>query len=213
MSAAVLARLDAGRTSADVQRAGWGGLAGGLGFVRSDRLLARLAAAQSLAALSAGATSGLLVVLSTEWLGVGPSGFGALLAMIGVGAAAGPVLARRFVRAGDRRCLFGPFVVRSGVDATLAAVANPVVAGTALGVYGMATSTGMITFQATLQAAAPPDLGGRVFSVFDVIWNSARLASLGLGGILADTVDIRVVYLFGAGLLLLGAAVGWTAPS
>jgi MFS family permease len=59
-----------------------------------DRLLRLLALVQLLAALSAGATSALLVVLAGRQLHVGPGGFGLLLAAIGVGAAFGPLLAR-----------------------------------------------------------------------------------------------------------------------
>ncbi len=46
-------------------------------------LLSRLAVVQVLASLSAGATGGLLVVLADDWMGVGASGFGFLLAAIG----------------------------------------------------------------------------------------------------------------------------------
>src|SRR5215217_7922674 len=49
------------------------------------------------AALSAGATSALLVVLAGRQLHVGPDGFGLLLAAIGVGAAFGPLLLARLV--------------------------------------------------------------------------------------------------------------------
>jgi hypothetical protein len=45
-----------------------------------------------------------------------------------------------------------------------------------------------------------------------VLWNAARLASLGLGGILADLAGIRAVYALGGALLLIAFAVGWSAP-
>lgn len=138
-----------------------------------------------------------------RWLGVGPGGFGTLLAAIGVGAAAGPLLLRRFIIAGDKRWLFGPFlVVRGGVDLTLAAAANPVVAGGALAVYGMSTSTGMVAYQTTLQTLVPAETRGRAFAFYDVLWNAARLLSLALGGVLVDIIDVRFVYVISAGLLL-----------
>ncbi len=204
-SAAVLIGLRAGRTRADIVVRGWAGVLAGVQAVRADSLLTRLAIVQVLASLSAGATSGLLVVLAERWLDVGPSGFGLLLAAIGVGAATGPLLLRRFVRAGDKRWLFGPFAVRGGVDLTLAAVASPVVAGGALVVYGMSTSTGMVAYQSTLQAAVPADTRGRAFAFYDVLWNTARLVSLALGGVVAELADIRIVYV-ASGALLLAAA-------
>lgn len=191
---------------------GWRSALAGATAVREQPLLARLAVVQVLASLSAGATSGLLVVLAERRLGVGPGGFGSLLACIGVGAAVGPLILRRFVRAVDRRWLFGPYLVRGGVDATLAAVTAPAIAGGALVLYGMSTSTGMIAYQSTLQRAVPAELRGRTFALYDVAWNSARLLSLGVGGVLADQLAVHWVYGGGAVLLLAAAAVGFTSP-
>lgn len=210
ISAVVLIGLEAGRTPADMAVRGWSGVLAGVHTVRADPLLARLAVVQVLASMSTGATSGLLVVLADRWLGVGPGGFGTLLAAIGVGAATGPLLLRRFINAGDKRWLFGPFAVRGGVDVTLAAVANPVVAGGALVVYGMSTSTGMVAYQSTLQTLVPAETRGRAFAFYDVLWNSARLLSLAVGGLLVDIVDVRIVYLLSAALLLVAAVVGLT---
>jgi MFS family permease len=210
VSALLIIGLRAGRTPADMAVRGWAGVLAGVQAVRSNPLLTRLAVVQVLASLSAGATSGLLVVLAERWLGVGPGGFGSLLAAIGVGAAAGPLLLRRFIRAGDKRWLFGPFAVRGGVDLTLAGIANPVVAGGALVAYGMSTSTGMVAYQSTLQTLVPAETRGRAFAFYDVLWNSARLLSLAAGGVLADLTDIRAVYVISAALLFAAAWVGLT---
>lgn len=209
-SALLLVGLRAGRTPADVVVRGWSGALGGAAAVRADPLLTRLAVVQLLASLSAGATGGLLVVLAERWLDVGPSGFGFLLAAIGVGAASGPLLLRRFIRPGDKRWLFGPFAVRGGVDLTLAAVSSPVVAGGALVVYGMSTSTGMVAYQSTLQSLVPAETRGRAFAFYDVLWNTARLVSLAAGGIVAELADVRIVYVASGLLLITAAAVGLT---
>ena len=210
VSALLLIGMRAGRTPAEIAVRGWSGVLAGVQTVRADPLLARLAVVQVLASMSAGATSGLLVVLADRWLGVGPGGFGALLGAIGIGAAAGPLLLRRFITAGDKRWLFGPFAVRGGVDLTLATVANPSVAGGALVVYGMSTSSGMVAYQSTLQTLVPAETRGRAFAFYDVLWNSARLLSLAIGGVLVDIIDVRIVYVVSAGLLLVAAAVGLT---
>ena len=210
VSAALLLRFTAGRTPANIAVRGWSAVVAGVRTVRSHPLLSRLAVVQVLASTSAGATGGLLVVLADEWLGVGASGFGFLLAAIGVGAALGPLVLRPHIRALDRRWLFGPYLVRGGVDLTLAGVGSPAVAFAALGAYGVGTSTGMIAYQATLQTEVPTELRGRAFALYDVLWNAARLASLGLGGLLADAVGIRAVYVLGGLLLLAAGAVGWS---
>jgi MFS family permease len=211
LSALWLSGLDAGRTPAAGTARGWAAATEGVRAARASPLLTRLAVVQVLAALSAGATSGLLVVLATD-LGVGSGGFGLLLAAIGVGAATGPLLLRRFIRPEDKRALFGPFALRGGVDLTLAVTDQPVVAGAALGLYGVGTSTGMVAYQSTLQTAVLPVVRGRVFAFFDVLWNATRLVSLAAGGLLADALSIRAVYAVGGVLLLLAAAVGLTTP-
>lgn len=94
----------------------------------------------------------------------------------------------------------------------LAGVGNPAVAFAALGAYGVGTSTGMIAYQATLQTEVPTELRDRAFALYDVLWNAARLVSLGLGGLLADAVGIRAVYVIGGVLLLFAGAVGWSGP-
>lgn len=191
----------------------WRAVAAGYHAVRSQPLLRRLALAQLLAALSAGATSGLLVVLASRRLGVGPTGFGFLLGAIGLGAVLGPLVLHQRIRPGQRRWLFGPLAVRSVVDVVLASVRDPIVAGAALGAYGLGTSTGTVAFQSTLQATTGSETRGRVFALFDTLWNTARLVSLGLGGLLAEVAGIQAVYLTGAGFLAAAALVGFTGPS
>ncbi len=92
-------------------------------------------------------------------------------------------------------------------------MASPVVAAPALAAYGLGTSSRMVAFQSTLQLEAPPDVRGRVFALFDVLWQSAHLLSLAASGLLADAVGVRAVYV-GGGLLVLAAfAVGWAGAT
>lgn len=179
ISAMLLRGVAAAARPASLHIRGWTAVREGIAVVRASPLLRRLAIVQVLASLSAGATSGLLVVLAVESLDVGPSGFGALLACIGAGAALGPLLLRRFVRAGDKRWLFGPYALRGAVDLALATVRSPIAAGGALGLYGVGTSTGMISYQSTLQTTVPAEVRGRAFALYDVMWNAARLTSPG----------------------------------
>ncbi len=171
-------------------------------------LLKALAAGQFLAALSAGATSALLVVLAEDRLG-GGEGFGVLVAAIGAGAALGPLLLLRRIK-NPRRPLFvfGPYAVRGIVDLVLAAVTALPLAAAALVVYGLSTSTGAVTFSSLVQSRVPEHLRGRAFAGFDVLWQTGRMISLLGGGLLADAVGIQAVYLLGGLLLLAAAGVG-----
>ena len=184
----------------------------GVAMVGRDRLLRALAIGQLLAALSAGATSALLVVLAAEHLRAPADAYGLLVGAIGVGAALGPTLLLRLIP-DPRRPLyvFGPYVLRGVVDLVLASVRSLPVAAAALAVYGVGTSTGAVTFNSLLQSHVTDRTRGRVFALMDLLWQSGRLASLGVGGLLADTVGIRAVYYLGGLLLLLAAVVGFAA--
>jgi predicted MFS family arabinose efflux permease len=150
-----------------------------------------------------------LVVLAERHLHVGAGRFGVLIGAIGVGAGVGPLVLRRLV-ADPRRpaLLFGPYLLRGFVDLALAAWSSFGVALVALAAYGVGTSTGMVTYNSLLQTTVPDRLRGRVFSFYDVVWQAARLASIAGGGLLADAVGIRAVYVLGGGLLLAAGMTG-----
>lgn len=181
----------------------------GLGLTRTDPVVRLLVQVQCLAALSAGATSALLVVLARDRLGVGPAGFGALLSAIGIGAAIGPLVMTRLVRDPRRPAfLFGPYLLRSAVDGVLSTTRNSVVAGASLAAYGVGTSTGMVVFSSIVQSRIPAEVRGRAFALFDLTWQGSRLLSLAAGGFLADSLGIESVYVIGAALLLLAGIRG-----
>jgi MFS family permease len=209
ISAALLRGLPRAPAAASVAGRRLGDVAEGLRLIRANRFLSTLAGVQLLAALSAGATSALLVVLAERHLDVGPSRFGLLIAAIGVGAGLGPLVLRRLI-ANPRRpgVLFGPYLLRGGVDLTLAASSSFGVAVVALGAYGIGTSTGMVTYNSVLQTTVPDRMRGRVFAFYDVVWQGARLVSIAVGGVLADAMGVRAVYVFGGMLLLLAGALG-----
>ena len=194
----------------DGRRAWWSEAPDGVRLIARHRLLRALAIGQFLAALSAGATGALLVVLAREGLGLGPADYGWLLAAIGVGAALGPLALARLTD-DPRRPAFvlGPFVLRAAVDAVLASITGLITAMATLLAYGVGTSTGAVTFNSLLQAETADRIRGRVFAAFDSLWQSGRLLSLLLGGLLADALGIRAVYNLGAVLLLAAAIAGW----
>ena len=149
-----------------------------LHLVARDRLLRALAVAQTLAALSAGATSALLVVLAA--------------------------------RIRRPTAVFTAYGLRGVVDVALATITALPAALAALVCYGIGTSTGNIAFATVIQSHVPDRLRGRVFSAFDLIWQSMRLTSLLIGGLLADAVGIRAVYYLGGALLAAAALAGLT---
>lgn len=184
-------------------------LAEGLRAIRASRFLVTLAGVQALAALSAGATSALLVVLAGRHLHVGAGHFGLLIGAIGVGAGFGPLLLQGLVSDVRRPgWLFGPYLLRGVVDLTLAATGSFAVAAGSLVAYGLGTSTGNVTYNSVLQTGVPDRIRGRVFAFYDTVWQTARLISIGVGGVLADAFGITVVYALGGVLLLAAGLLG-----
>ncbi len=213
LSAAVLRGLHTDERPRDVGRQQlFADARAGAALIAGDRLLRALAIGQLLAALSAGATSALLVVLAAEHLRVGPAAYGILVGAIGVGAVLGPLLLLRRIRDPRRPILvFGPYILRGLVDFLLASVRSLPLAASALGIYGLGTSTGAVTFNSLLQTHVNDRNRGRVFASMDLLWQTGRLVSLGVGGVLADTVGIRAVYYLGGLLLLIAGALGLAA--
>ena len=211
ISAAALIRLPVPERTRSHQQTRWAQAIEGVQVIRHSRFLSTLASVQALAALSAGATSALLVVLAQDHLHVEASGFGLLLGAIGIGAGVGPLILQRLVTDVRRPVLlFGPYLLRGIVDLILAAFANFAVALGALAAYGFGTSTGNVTYNSALQATTPERLRGRVFAFYDIVWQTARLISIGVGGVLADQLGIRGVYIMGGILLLAAGTLGFT---
>jgi MFS family permease len=213
VSALLLRGLRAAEAPRPVVTAGiWHQSSEALTMLGRDRLLRALAIAQALAALSAGATSALLVLLASRRLHTSGAGYGLMLTAIGVGAFLGPLLLNRAAsHARGPRVLFGAFGLRGLVDLVLGSVTALPAALAALVFYGLGTSTGNVTFSSIIQSHVPERLRGRTFSAFDLIWQAMRLASLLLGGLLADAFGIRAVFYGGGALLLAAALVGTTA--
>jgi len=211
VSAAALLALKVPAPPARTNRSSWYRDAReGFSELTAHPLLRALATVQFLAALSAGATGALLVVLAQDHLDLGESQYGLLLGAIGVGAAIGPLILSRLTDNPRRPgYVLGPFLLRGVVDAVLATITGLIPAMATLVIYGLSTSTGAVTFNSLLQAEVPEKLRGRIFATFDMLWQSGRLISLLLGGIAADHFGIRAVFYIGGALLLAAAWIGW----
>jgi len=214
-SAIMLARLSIPpRRDSPSQAGGLGAWASdvreGLDYARRDPFVARLLPVQALTSLATGATSALLVVLASAHLHLTAGDFGWLLTAIGVGALLGPFLSNWLTggRYLDVRLLFVPYLIRGTGDIALGLVVGLPWALVILFVYGLNTSTGMVASTTILQTVIPDRVRGRVFTLLDVTWAAMRLASLGLGGLLADRIGISAVYVVGGLLLVLAGVLG-----
>ena len=87
-----------------------------------------------------------------------------------------------------------------------------VIALVILVVYGLNTSTGVVTSKSNLQTVIPDRWRGRVFTLLDMTWAAMWFLSLGLGGLLADRIGISAVYVMGGSLLALAGLLGLVLP-
>ncbi len=76
-----------------------------------------------------------------------------------------------------------------------------------------AVLSGMVTYNSLLQADVADHTRGRVFAGFDLLWQAGRLASVVLGGLVADMLGIQAVYVLGGVLLLLADSFGLASLS
>lgn len=203
LSAAILAGLPR-QAALSAGSSPWRQLPEALRTVRTVPVLWPLLGMQALAAVAVGATSALLVVLAQHGYGLNGTGYGLWLAVVGVGALAGPLVGPGLFRLGLARAVSGAYVVRGLGDIGLSLASNATVGGGLLFLYGLNTSSGSVAFQTLVQESAPPRVRGRIFALLDVTWQSGRLLSIALGGAVAAAVGIRPVFL-GGGLLLLSA--------
>ena len=61
-------------------------------------------------------------------------------------------------------------------------------------IYGLNTSTGMVVFDSTMQSVVPEAVRGRTFTLLNITWNTMRLMSLALGGLVVDTLGIQPLF-------------------
>lgn len=213
-SAAMIARMDVPRVPLPAsEMRGWrlyvSQARQGLQYAARERFVSRLILVQMLASLAVGGTSALLVVLSEQHLGLPPAGFSTLLVAIGVGALLGPFLLGLFTQNyKDVRLLFVPFLIRGVGDILIAVTVSFPAALLILFVYGLNTSTGMVVYNSILQTSVPDPVKGRVFTLMDMSWSVMEILSIGLAGLIADALGIRMVYYLGGGLLVAAGALG-----
>jgi len=191
------------------RRSYWQSVREGISYIRTERFVSRILTVQMLASLSVGGTSALLVVLTEKRYHLPPAGFASFLFAIGLGALLGPIMLGSLTHNyRDTRLLFVPYIVRGIGDILLGVFTLPFLGQAVLFVYGLNTSTGMVTYQSAMQSRVPDEMRGRVFSIMDVGWNLARVISAALAGVLADKFGIVAVYYIGGVLLIFAGGIG-----
>ncbi len=178
-----------------------GEIAEGLRWLMRHRLLRGLALAASLSLLGMQMTAAIFVLFAQDLLHLSDKWYGALIAIGAVGAVAGGLVAERLTRRlGMMTIIYGTVVVW-----TLCMFAEgfwPLLWVSAAATIAMAFGTTVWnTVTVSLrQRLVPPDLFGRVNSVYRwLVWGSISIGAA-LGGIVAHEFGLRAPFFFGAAM-------------
>jgi len=143
----------------------------------------------------------ILVLLATQTLHVGTRGYGFLLSAVAVGSVIGglvsPALTRRL---GFLRSLMIGGAIDAAVFVGIGLAPDPAVAGVMLAGQGFAVMMWNVVTVSLRQQIVPPDLLGRVNSVYRMLgWGLMPIGALA-GGFLAHAAGLRAPYI-AAGVL------------
>jgi predicted MFS family arabinose efflux permease len=144
------------------------------------------------------------VFAGEEIFNIGPSGLGALMASIGVGATIGAV-ASSYLSGYQRKglAIFATATIAALGMLAFASAPLPVLAMTALVVVGCVQTLSMTANQMILNLATPDEYRGRAMSVFMLTWSVAPIAALPAGAA-ADVIGAPLTVAI-SGALSLGA--------
>jgi len=183
----------------------------GLRWLAGHRLLRVLCVLLAVLAVVSGAFWAVAALYAASILGLGPTGFGVLLAVGAAGSLAGSLLAEPLAaRLGTAGAIRLAVAVVTLAMAGLAVTGSPLVAGALLTVNGIAVLVWNVVTVSLRQAMIPDRLLGRVGSAYLFIGLGAQPAGALGAGLLAHAAGLRAVFAVSAALLALTALV--TAP-
>jgi MFS family permease len=148
---------------------------------------------------------GLLPLVAHQELGMGASGYGVLLAALGVGAIAGALLmprVRSWSTANQLIVLAG--LVYAAALIVIALVPSPFAVGGVLVAAGLAWMTQVSRMNASLQLFLPNWVRARGFGLYQVVFAGGQAAGAFLWGQVTEWTDLRTTYLIAAVAMLAG---------
>jgi len=135
--------------------------------------------------LGAGGLYAILALFARQQLGLGPAGFGLLIAVSATGSFAGGLLAERLTSPARRRAIIlwsAPLI--AACFAVIALSPRLVVAGAAMIAFGLVISPFNVVAMSLRQSHTPADMLGRVLGVHRVIcWGALPVGALGAGAV------------------------------
>lgn len=190
----------------------WVEMRTGLRWLAEHRLLRLLAVLLGLVNMAHMFAASVFAKFARDVLDVGPRGFGLLLAVSAGGAIVGGLIGDRVAKMlGPAMALvisYGMFAVLDLLPGIFPNVAVVVVSGTLMSVFG--TTWNVITVSLR-QRLIPPELFGRVNSVYRFLGTGSTSIGALIGGQLAYRYGLRATYLVSGVLLICVLAVATPA--
>jgi hypothetical protein len=176
-------------------------------YVRHSPVLRRILLRASLFVVPAVSLWGLLPLVASRRLGLDASGYGLLLAALGIGAVLGAFALPRFrARLSGNRLLALSTVAYAAALAVLALVRHPVAVFAALVPAGMAWVAVLSSVNASVQLFLPGWVRARGLAAYQVVFFGGQAFGALAWGVVADQVGLVATFLGTAALTLVGAA-------
>jgi MFS family permease len=170
--------------------------------VLEDRFVRSLVLTSGAVMLVAGATNVAELVLASDQLGGGPSGFALLVAAFGCGMLTGSLIGGRDDDTLRRRYLLAIALLGTGLLATAAAPVLPL-AMIAFSVAGAGNGLFLVTVRVLMQKLIPEAAHGRAFGLLDAIDSWGFGAAIVGGGALAASLGGRATFAIAGALALI----------
>ena len=153
----------------------------------------------------------IFVKFAFRYLGVGPRGYGLLLALTSAGAIVGGLVGDRIAgKLGVSASIIGAYVVFAFTDAIRAGFPNIAVVAVTSAVMGLAGTVWNIVTVSYRQRVIPPELFGRVNSAYRFIGTGSQALGALAGGFIAHSAGLRAPFFTGSAVTV--AALVWGLP-
>ena len=181
-------------------------LVAGSRYIRHSRVVRRILLRSLLFVVPGTVVWALLALVASRRLGLGPGGYGLLLAALGVGAVAGAfALPRLRGLTSTNGILLLASLVYGAALVAVALVDNPAAVTVVLLAAGAAWLAVLASLNATMQLFLPGWVRARGLSTYQIVFVGGQGVAALVWGLLAEEFGLQAVFLAAAGLMLAGA--------
>jgi MFS family permease len=182
----------------------------GARWLRGHRLLSGLAVVGGLASVAYMMPFSVLVLFARQILGLGPAGYGLILAVSALGGLVGSIITAPLrLRVGYGRTIAGSLCLGAASMFALAFVRIPWVAAALLAAYILHSVVWGICVSSLRQRLVPEHLRGRVNASSKVLGLIGLTVGAALGGVLASSLSLSVPFLASGTLFICCGAIVW----